>query len=78
MGNTSISEEELLEWVIKSLPPGVDTARARGAQPFDGILSLLDEAAGAGMLPRKVKERIMLEYENPEDRELFDFYPVYD
>lgn len=78
MSDASISEEKLLDWVVDNLPPDVDTTRARGAQPFDGILSLLDEAASAGKLPRIVKSRIMQEYVDPEDRELFDFYPTYD
>lgn len=78
LSNANISEEKLFEWVVENLPPDVDTTRAQGAQPFDGILSLLDEAANVGKLPRIVKERVMREYEYPEDRELFDFYPTYD
>lgn len=78
MSSTSIREEELVEWVIQNLPQEVDTTQSQGAQPFDRILSLLDEAAREGLLSRKVKERIMDEYPEPEDRDLFEFYPVVD
>lgn len=78
MRSSSISEEELVEWVIKNLPQEVDTTQSQGAQPFDRILGLLDEAANEGLLPRKVKQRIIDEYPDPEDRDLFEFYPVAD